>query len=242
MHLRRRQFASAAECFAQAIPLFQEADWPTWAAIALSNLASAHYNAGRPTEASAVVQQALAAHRALDNPRGEGNILRVLSCLQLEAKGRPEEALRSAQQALDIALTLRDDRLEGYWLITLGDAQRSLGKHDDALTSYQRSAALHRRLGNRSREALAWYGAGQTYLALGRPAEAGQFCRRAVAAHRELGDGWHEAVALDGLAGAVVEADPGAAAGHWGAALDLLRGYDDPRAVAARERVEAVLG
>ncbi|MFE3250164.1 ATP-binding protein [Streptomyces sp. NPDC059209] len=241
VHLRRRQFTDAAERFAQAIPLFQEADSAPWAAIALSNLASAHYNAGRPAEASAVAQEALTAHRGLDNPRGEGNILRVVSCLQLE-EGRPEEALLSAQQALDIALTLRDDRLEGYWLITLGDAQRSLGKYEDALTSYQRSAALHRRLGNRSREALAWYGAGQTYHALERLVEAAQFHRRAAQAHRELGDGWHEAVALDGLAGAVAESDPQAAAGHLAAALELLRGYDDPRAVATRERVQAALG
>lgn len=241
VHLRRRQLTSAAEHFAQAIPLFQQARSPSWAAIALSNLASAHYGAGRPAEASAVAHDALTAHRALANPRGEGNILRVVSCLQLE-EGRPEDALRSAQRALDIALVLRDDRLEGYWLIALGDAQRSLSKYDDALASYQRSAALHRRLGNRSREALAWYGAGQTYLALERGAEAGRFHRRAAAAHRELGDGWHEAVALDGLAGAFVGDDPRAAAGHWAAALGLLRGYDDPRAVALRERVEASLG
>ncbi|MFC8079260.1 ATP-binding protein [Streptomyces sp. NPDC057307] len=241
VHLRRRQLTSAADHFAQAIPLFQEADSPPWAAIALSNLASAHYSAGRSAAASTVAGEALSAHRAMDNPRGEGNILRVMSCLQLE-EGRPEAALNSAQQALDIALSLRDDRLEGYWLIALGDAQRSLGKHDDALTSYQRSAALHRRLGNRSREALAWYGAGQTYQALERGSEAARFHRRAVAAHRELGDTWQEAVALDGLAGVVVTDDPGAAAGHWTAALELVRGYDDPRAAAMRERVEAALG
>lgn len=241
VHLRRRRLTAAADHFMQAIPLFQAADSAPWVAIVLSNLASAHYSAGRAAEASAVAQEALAAHRALANPRGEGNILRVMSCLQLE-EGRPEEALNSARQASDIALALRDDRLEGYWLIALGDAQRFLGKHDDALTSYQRSAALHRRLGNRSREALAWYGAGQSYQALERGPEAAQFHRRAVAAHRELGDAWHEAVALDGLAGAVVADDPGAAAGHWAAALELVRGYDDPRAVAMGERVEAALG
>ncbi|MFD4770512.1 ATP-binding protein [Streptomyces niveus] len=241
VHLRRRRLSAAADHFAQAIPLFQAADLAPWVAIVLSNLASAHYSAGRAAQASAAAQEALAAHRALDNPRGEGNILRVVSCLQLE-EGSAEEALNSAQQALDIALALRDDRLEGFWLIALGDVQRSLGKHDDALTSYQRSAALHRRLGNRSREALAWYGAGQTYQALDRGPEAAQFHRRAVAAHRELGDAWYEAVALDGLAGAVVADDPGAAAGHWAAALELVSGYDDPRAVATRERVEAALG
>ncbi|MFI6083384.1 ATP-binding protein [Streptomyces sp. NPDC051217] len=241
VHLRRRELTAAAQHFQRAIPLFQEVDSPPWAAIALSNLASAHYSAGRLSQSSAVARDALAAHRAMNNFRGEGNILRVMSCLQLE-EGRPEEALASSRQALDIAETLRDNRLEGYWLIALGDAQRALGTYDDALVSYQRSAALHRRLGNRSREALAWYGAGQTYHALERCPEAAQFHRRAVAAHRELGDGWHEALALDGLAGALVEDDPEGAAGHWGAAWELVRGYDDPRAVAMRERVAAALG
>lgn len=241
VHLRRRQLDEATDHFAQALALFGRLDSARWAAIVRSNLATAHYNAGRLAEASDIGREALAAHRALGRESSVGNILRVLSAVALE-QGDPESALHSARQALDIALKRRDNLQEAYWLITLGDAQRSLGKHDDALTSYQRSAALHRRLGNRSREALAWYGAGQTYQALGRSAEAAQFCRRAVAAHRKLGDGWHEAVALDGLAWAVVEADPGAAAGHWGAALELLRGYDDPRAVAARERVEVALG
>ncbi|WP_329381346.1 hypothetical protein [Streptomyces sp. NBC_01716] len=36
--------------------------------------------------------------------------------------------------------------------------------------------------------------------------------------------------------------DPGAAAGHWAGALELVRGYDDPRAGATRERIAASLG
>nr|WP_330177650.1 tetratricopeptide repeat protein [Streptomyces sp. NBC_01498] len=241
VHLRTRQLTSAAEHFTRAVRLFQQAGSPSWEAIALSNLASAHNSAGLLVEASSVAREALAAHRALGNPRGEGNILRVVSCLQLE-DGQPQEALRSAQRAMDIALALRDDRLEGFWLLALGDAQRSLGTYDDALVSYQRSAVLHRRLGNRSREALAWYGTGLTYRGLGRHAEAGRFHRRAAVVHRELGDGWQEAVALDGLAGAVAADDPEAAARHWAGARELVRRYDDPRAVALRRRVEAALG
>ncbi|MFE3829254.1 hypothetical protein [Streptomyces sp. NPDC059092] len=130
---------------------------------------------------------------------------------------------------------------EGWWLIALGNAQRALSRYGDALTAYQRSAVLHGRLGDRSREALAWQGAGETYDLLDRPDEGIGFHRAAVAVHRELGDGWNEAVALEGLGSALHHAEAGAPADtagqHWARALELLAEYDDPRAVAARERV-----
>ncbi|MEV7682698.1 tetratricopeptide repeat protein [Streptomyces sp. NPDC088341] len=237
-HLRTRQLADAAEHFEQATAIFQQLNSAHWEATTLSNLASTHYRAGRLPEATAVARQALAAHRALDNPRGEGNILRLLGHLELE-QGQEEKGLGSARDAVDIALTLRDHRLEGYWLLTLGDAQQANDQPAEALISYQRSATLHRRLGNRSREAMAWHGAAQTYRRLDRHKEAAQFHRRAADVHHQLGDTWDEAMALDGLAEAVVVDDPEAARTHWTDALRLLAGYDDPRAVAARERAES---
>ncbi|MEV7425036.1 tetratricopeptide repeat protein [Streptomyces sp. NPDC091212] len=236
-HLRNRQLTLAADHFEQAIAVFDEQGSAHWAATALSNLASTHYGAGRLEQAAAVTRQALEAHRALDNQRGEGNILRLLSRIECE-RGQPEDALGSARAALDIALALRDHRLEGYWLLPLGDAQRAKGKLADALESYQRSATLHRRLGNRSREAQAWHGAALTYRRLDRDTEAAHFHRLAATAHRELGESWEEAQALDGLAAARLDDDPAAALRHWTRALRLLDGYDDPRAAAARERVE----
>ncbi|WP_405984481.1 ATP-binding protein [Streptomyces sp. NBC_00872] len=237
VHLHARRLGAAAEHFEQATAIFQQLNSAHWEATTLSNLASTHYRAGRLPEATAVARQALAAHRALDNPRGEGNILRLLGHLELE-QGQEEKGLGSARDAVDIALTLRDHRLEGYWLLTLGDAQQANDQPAEALISYQRSATLHRRLGNRSREAMAWHGAAQTYRRLDRHKEAAQFHRRAADVHHELGDTWDEAMALDGLAEAVIVDDPEAARTHWTDALRLLAGYDDPRAVAARERAE----
>jgi tetratricopeptide (TPR) repeat protein len=209
-------------------------------ATTLSNLATTHYRAGRLPEAATVVSQALAARRSLNDRRGEGNILRLKSDLECE-RGEAGKALESAHGALDIALSLRDPRLEGYWLITLGNAQQAGGHFADALTSYHRSAALHRRLADRSREALAWHGVGETYRRLDRHAEAAGFHRQAAAAHHELGDAWHEALALDGLGTAVLSEDPEAALRHWSQALRILADYDDPRAVATRDRVAGQL-
>ncbi|GAA0821550.1 ATP-binding protein [Streptosporangium amethystogenes subsp. fukuiense] len=236
-HLRTRRLDDAARHFEQAAVAFQEQDSAHWEATMLSNLASTHYHAGRLPEAEDAVRRALAAHRSLDNQRGEGNVLRLMSDLQCE-RGEVEEAMKSAQAALDIALGLRHHRLEGFWLITLGNAQRADGRFADALGSYHRSATLHRRLGDRSREALAWHGAGETYRRLGRHEEAADFHRQAAAVHHELGDAWHEALALDGLAAALLHEDPEAAHRHWTKTLSLLSGYDDPRAVAVRDRIE----
>ncbi|MFD6342992.1 ATP-binding protein [Streptomyces sp. NPDC060131] len=236
VHLHRRELTRAADLFEQAITAFREQDAAHWEATVLSNLAGAHDRAGRLPEAFTAARRALTSHRALNNPRGEGNILRLLSHLELE-QGEAEKALASARDAVDIALTLRDHRLEGYWLLALGDAQQANGRSADALASYQRSATLHRRLGNQSREALAWNSTAEVYRRLDRHEEAAHFHRRAVAVHRELGDTWDEAMALDGLAEALFADDPEAALGHWTEALALLADYDDPRAVAVRDRI-----
>jgi tetratricopeptide (TPR) repeat protein len=146
-----------------------------------------------------------------------------------------------AHEALDIALELRDRVMEGYWLLYVGDAQQALGRCSEALTSYQRSATIHRRLGDRSREALAWCGAGRTYQRLERTGEAADFFRRAAAVHQDLGDSWHRALALDGLAMSLFAEDAAAARRHWGEALRLLADYGDARAVKLRERIEGRL-
>ncbi|MEU5541960.1 tetratricopeptide repeat protein [Streptomyces sioyaensis] len=142
---------------------------------------------------------------------------------------------------MDIALELRDHVLEGYWLLYLGEAQRAQGKTAEALTSYQRSAVIHRRLGDRSREALAWHGAGGTYQRLDRNGEAVDFHRRAVAVHKDVGDTWHHAVALDSLASSLRSEDAVQANRYWEDVLRLLSNYGDARAVKMRERIEGQL-
>jgi tetratricopeptide (TPR) repeat protein len=152
-------------------------------------------------------------------------------------QGEVDQALRLARDALEIALSLRNHSLEGYWLITLGNAQQAAGQYADALSSYQRSAMLHRRLGDRSREALAWRGAGETYLRLDRPAEAAASHRQAAAVHHELGDAWNHGLELACLATALLPHDPEAARRHWTESPTRLAPYDDPRAARTRDHI-----
>ncbi|MGW5350201.1 ATP-binding protein [Streptomyces sp. NPDC004031] len=238
IHLRARELDDAAAAFDAVAPLFRAEQRPQWAATAVANAATTYLSAGRLPEAATAAAKALATHRALDNPRGAGNVLRMLAAIRLE-EGAPDAARKAIDEAMDIALTLRSHRLEAYWLITLGDVQRATSAHGDALASFQRSAMLHRRLGDRSREALAWRGTALTYAATGRGEEAAGFLRQAAAAHRALGDGWEEAVDLDHLAGLVAEDD---ARAHRARVLELIAPYGDPRAEALRGRARGAAG
>ncbi|WSR66606.1 tetratricopeptide repeat protein [Streptomyces sp. NBC_01198] len=240
IHLRRRQLGLAEDHFSLAGSILHELGDRGLAAAVFANVATAGHKAGRLPEASAALEQAMEIQRSAGDQPGLGNALRLSASIQLES-GQTDAALRSAQGALDIALNLRNHTLEAYWLLTLGDAHRATTAYGDALAAYQRSAMLHRRLGDRSREALAWRGAGLTYAAFDRPAEAVDFHRRAAAVHAELGDGWEHAVELDHLATAVLPTDPGEARTHWAQALDLLTPYIDPRARAVRARIEREL-
>jgi tetratricopeptide (TPR) repeat protein len=231
-HLRRRCLDAAAEHFREAIALFEELEKPYWAATVQSNLAVTHHRAGRLQQAALLCHQILAIHRALRNLRAEGDTLGLLSALQLE-QGDAEAALVSAQAALDTALALRSSMLEGYWLLSVGDAQHARGHYGEALESYQRSAVLHQQLGYRARQALAWYGTGVTYGCLGRRREAVSFLSQAAAVQRGLGDTWNEALALNAMAAAQADAEPRTAREHWTRAKELLAGFNDPRAVAA---------
>ncbi|MEV7170705.1 NB-ARC domain-containing protein [Streptomyces sp. NPDC093224] len=240
IHLRRRELELADLHFVQAVSIFRDLGDDQRAATAMSNIASTRLSAGLLPEASAATDEALAAHRALGNRGGEGNLLRVKAVLRLE-EGDVDAARHSIDSALDIALLLRDHTREGFWLLTLGDIQRSIAQYGDALTSYQRSGMLHRRLGDRSREALAWRGTGQTYSALDRKDEAVTFHRQAAVVHRALGDKWQLAMELDHLAAAVQGDDPEGARAHWIEALACLSAYTDPRAASFRSRIEALV-
>lgn len=240
VHLRWRQLKEAEDHFTRARSIYRDLDSVHWSAVVLGNLATVRYEAGHPAEAVVGIGQVLAIHEAAGNKRGIGNALHLTAKILLD-RGDAGEALRVAQQAVDLALDLRSHVLEGYWLLTLGDAQVALGQPAEALLSYQRSAVLHRRLGDRIRESLAWHGAGSAYRRLGREDEAADFHRSEIPVFREVGHPWYEAMALDGLAAASLNSDVGQSAECWHAALRLLAQYDDPRAIGIRRRIEGHL-
>lgn len=236
VRLRQRDLDAAEELFGQALALAQEAD-PVRVVVATENLATVCLEKRDLERAHAYVTRAMDLHAESGDEHKRGNALRILSVVQRE-RGETERAMETIRSAIDTAVADRRPVREGYWLLDLGAAQAASGKLGDALVSYQRSAVIHRRLGDRAREALAWQGAGETYRAMERYEEAADFHRMAARVQRELGDNWQAARALDGLAQARLALDDAEAAReHWSEALRALEPFTDERAVRLRDRI-----
>ncbi|MGK5532417.1 ATP-binding protein [Streptomyces sp. URMC 129] len=238
VRLRQRRLDEATSVFGEALVLFREsADGQVWLPVVLSNLAEVSYELGSLAEARAHADDALSRYESRDDERGQGNVLRILAAVERE-DGRPEEALRHARKAVHIALGHRNESWEGFWLLELGAAQLANGLRHEALESFQRSAVIHRRLGDRPREAAAWHRTGEAYREAERFEEAADFHRMAATAYAALHDAWGQATALHGLALAqqgLNERDKARAT--WTEALRALGPCTDPRANRLRDRI-----
>ncbi len=237
-NMRWRRLVAAEACFREAKEIFDRGESLDWQNLLVVNIASVHLEAGRLDEARTGMEQSLRFNQEVGNKRDVGHALRQLSAIRLD-QGDATTALRLAKTAVDLALDLRNHLVEGYWLLAVADAHTALGQFNEALTAYQRSAALHRRIGDREREALAWHGTGVVYQRLGRADEAADFHRAAAKTQHELGHTWHEAIARDGLAAALTDLPQ--QLNQWRLAHELLAPFDDPRAVALRGEIEAKL-
>ncbi|WP_241562526.1 ATP-binding protein [Streptomyces hoynatensis] len=236
--LRLRRFDEAEEDFVSAASTFREIGAEHWEAVSHVNLAEARLEAGRLDGVAEHLDRAGRLHRRMRNPRSLGNVLRVRSALHLR-RGELPQALRAAEEAVELALDLRNRVLEGHVLLSLGHALAASGRYADALASYRRAGVIHRALGDRSREALAWRGTGETCRALGREEEAADFCRMAATVHGQLGEPWNQALALAALAAILRERDPAAAARFRAEGLRLVARFGDAAARAMRERLAA---
>lgn len=110
VELRQRRLPQAMARFAESRSLCQEIGATEWEAVFVSNTAEVSYELGRLQRAHDLAGQALELHRELCDQGGQGNALRLLSAAQRE-RGALEEALRSARDAVDIALRHRKRRM-----------------------------------------------------------------------------------------------------------------------------------
>jgi tetratricopeptide (TPR) repeat protein len=69
----------------------------------------------------------------------------------LIARGQPERACDYATQSLNVARTVADEEREAYAMGVLGTAQLHRGDVGSARQTFERSLALHRRIGSRPR-------------------------------------------------------------------------------------------
>jgi tetratricopeptide (TPR) repeat protein len=237
--LRHRRLADSLRYFTESLRIFEQLDNRRWQALVLSNLAETHYELGDLDEAADLLTRALRVQREIGDRGQEGNSLFFLS-MSLRERGQVEQARDAIERALAIAEDAGSPVWLAHWLVEYARVQRVSGRAAEALEATHRAATIQRRLGDRSREAMALDGAGEAYRELGQPEEAVAFHLRAVATHRQLRDAWQEALALDHLAAAESDLDRvDEARQHWQSADSLLDAFDDPRAVALRDRIRS---
>ncbi|MEV6799494.1 tetratricopeptide repeat protein [Micromonospora rifamycinica] len=237
--LRHRRLTDALDHFTDALTRFERLDNRRWQALLLSNLAETRYELGEPTQAIELLERALVVQREIADRGQEGNSLFFLS-MALRDLGRIGEAEAAIGRALAIAEDAGSPVWLAHWLVEQARVLRASGRPAEALEAVHRAATIQRRLGDRSREAMALDGAGEAYQELGRAEEAVAFHLRAAASHRGLGDAWQLAVSLANLAAALVGAGrPEEAEPPRREAWDLLVRFDDARAAALRDRIDA---
>ncbi|MFI1647029.1 BTAD domain-containing putative transcriptional regulator [Streptomyces avidinii] len=117
-----RRVARAHELFSAALALARESDDEEEAARALVGLAELRLDAGESVEAAALLEHALGALSAPGRARGRFEASRARALLAL-AQEQPETARAWFGACLELAGTLRDQRLEVYALRSL----RALG-------------------------------------------------------------------------------------------------------------------
>jgi predicted ATPase/Tfp pilus assembly protein PilF len=154
--------------------------------------------AGRGEQARLRFEQALAAHRAAGDRRGEAEGVFQLGQLCRE-RGEMDEARRGYQSALQSFRALGDPRSEGIVLGHLGVIDRDQGRFGDARERYGAALALHRRVGNRRDEGHILGSLGNVLLDQGLLSEALASYHAGLVALREVGDRRSEAALLGSL-------------------------------------------
>lgn len=240
VHLKRHRFADAHAMFAESLAIYEDLGEMHWQPVICSNMAEALIGMGTGDEAGELISTALATFRERGDVGGEGNALRLLSMLR-RASGDVSGALDAAKRSVGLAIGYHNPMWEGYWMLELGTAQGAVGQLREALGSFERSADLEHRIGDKAREAQAWDGAGEIHRRLGQLSTAIDLHSRAANAFRELGVDRLLAISLHRLAVAQLAGGRGDQTRETASeALRALSDFPDPAAQALRNSLNAL--
>jgi eukaryotic-like serine/threonine-protein kinase len=103
-------------------------------------------------------------------------------------RGDPQSSLQPLNNALSLAIQLKNDTARADALQAIGVAYKRLGQLNDALKQYLDSLEIKRRLGNKTGMAASLGEIGQIQEALGKPQDALKSFSEALALAREIGD------------------------------------------------------
>jgi tetratricopeptide (TPR) repeat protein len=238
---RGRELPDALQSYERGLTIAQDQGLVFWTPWATIGIAEALFDSGRLAEAREQITGLFENPPPGSNPglRAEG--LWILASVSRES-GDIDQALEYIQAALDTATEVDNAIFEGEFELELGRALVAAGSPHEALSAIQHAASIQRRMGDSGREADAFDAAGKAYQALRRFDEAADFHRRAAVLRRNHGDNLQLASVLANLADALTKlATYDEADGCYREALDLIAGYDDPRAEALRDRIRSAL-
>ena len=116
--------------------------------------------------------------------------------------GEPRNLLKYAKEALSLAQSIGDRRLEGSLETFLGGASNLLGEVKEALTHYERAVALARETGNQGTEASALNNIGFIYSESSDQQKALEYYLQALPLYKPLGNQFTEGITLSNIGNA----------------------------------------
>ena len=166
------RYDRAIELHRQALTIAGEIGYTAQVGFAQQNIASILNEAGRPADALPYFEAALTTWRTVNRRVEIGNTLRNLSVLRLWSEQNVEGARDAANEALAIAREAKEIELEGYALMSLGDADYRVADYRSALARYDEALRVVKEPRNPDIEYKALAGRGAALVRLGRLDEA----------------------------------------------------------------------
>lgn len=180
---RTGQPAETVACCGSVLPVVRTC--PLAEAVVLGNLARAHAELGRLSEAESSACQMIEIGKAGSMPRVEGLGMHCLGIVELE-RGRPDQAARRLEESLVLMARTGDRRCEAHVTYALAMACADLGHLVAARSHLDQALASFQELGDRVGEASSLRGFGIAAHGEGRPAEAREHLDGALALFHAL--------------------------------------------------------
>jgi tetratricopeptide (TPR) repeat protein len=145
------------------------------------------FKSGRPAEAVAEFNQALALYGASGNDQGRAQVINGLGNAAL-GSSQLDDAERYFSQALEIRRRIGDQRGIAVTLSNLAEVSRQRGRYPDAIGFVKEALRVSTAIGDQAKMADSAMGLGDTYQDAGQPEEALKAYEESLKIMRESGD------------------------------------------------------
>jgi eukaryotic-like serine/threonine-protein kinase len=157
------------------------------------------YEQGNPEQALDPLNKGLSLAVQLDNPEQKALILQALG-ISYRLMNKPQEAIKSIQDSMEITSTLGMKRLLANSFSELAQDQITIGKPDAAMSSYGQALQTLREIGVKKDYGDILINRGVLYQNLGQYDKALQDYKDALQIQRDAGDFNYQAVCLSNIA------------------------------------------